>query len=292
MKICYVPKRFKTAQLAVVDKVNEIADRYAADGYTLTLRQLYYRLVSANVIANTVKEYKRLGAIVSDARLAGLVDWEAIEDRTRNLKAVRNWASPQDAMNWLAGQYHIDMWDNQSTRLEVWIEKEALAGVFAPTCAELDVPFFCCRGYNSQSEAWRAANRAHRREAEGQRTVILHFGDHDPSGLDMTRDVTDRFGVFNADDLEVERHALNIGQVKMYKLPPNPARETDARYKEYRRKFGESSWELDALEPERLVALLTTAVLNHRDDSLWDENVAREKKETKKIVLAAKRMRG
>ncbi len=152
MKQCFVPHRFGDAALALIASANLIIDDYQRQGYTLTLRQLYYRLVTQNTIPNTVKSYKSLVALITQARMAGQVDWDAIEDRTRNLKGLRHWNDPPDALNWLERQYHVDLWADQPNRPEVWIEKEALAGVFERACLALDVNFFCCRGYTSASE--------------------------------------------------------------------------------------------------------------------------------------------
>lgn len=172
--------------------------------------------------------------------------------------------------------------------MEVWIEKEALAGVFERACVAEDVPFFCCRGYNSESEMWGAAQRLREYQDLGQNPYILHFGDHDPSGIDMTRDICDRMNVFGV-GVEVDRRALNVAQVKKFKLPPNPARVTDSRYKSYMAKFGKSSWELDALEPQVLAELVRQAVVALRDDREWAKAVVREAAEKKQLVSVTKK---
>ncbi len=287
-KIEYVQHRFHGKQARLVDAANGVIEDLSKQGYTLTLRQLYYRLVGQNVIANTMKEYHRLGDVISQARLAGLVDWDAIEDRTRALKSLQHWDDPPDAINWLRDQFALDKWADQRDRVEVWIEKEALAGVFERVCVELDVPLFCCRGYNSQSEMWRASQRLiYYARACHQSPTILHFGDHDPSGLDMTRDISDRMRVFGI-DLDVDRRALNIGQVKKYKLPPNPARLSDTRAKGYVRQFGKSSWELDALEPQVLAAMVRAAVIDHRNESEWTKSLRREKRQQNQLKRVAR----
>lgn len=296
-KIPYVPHNFYGAQRTLVDRANAVIADYMAKGYVLTLRQLFYRLVATEVIPNAQRQYKRLGNLMVQARMAGETDWSALEDITRNVRDVRNWDGPGDAMKWLAGQYAVDMWEDQPQYVEVWIEKDALSSVFGPACAGLRVPFFSCRGYNSASEMWRASQRlikeALRRgdESFGSESVtILHFGDHDPSGIDMTRDIGDRLCTFECVP-QVIRVALNMNQVKRYKLPPNPARSTDSRHRDYVRKFGKSSWELDALEPEDLAALVTGHVAALRDDNVWAKSERREKREQKRLLAMAKKMR-
>ena len=163
-----------------------------------------------------------------DGRLAGLIDWNRIVDRTRNLEGNSHWGNPGEIMRSAAHSFRLDKWANQPYRVECWIEKDALRGVIAGVCNELDIPHFSCRGYTSISEMWVAARRLQHWIARGQTPVILHLGDHDPSGVDMTRDIFDRLQTFMG-GAEVKRLALNWDQVEMYNPPPNPAKLTDSR---------------------------------------------------------------
>lgn len=274
MRETFINKNFKDASLAIIDAANKIIDEYKEQGFVLTLRQLYYQFVARDMVPNTMRSYKRLGSIINDGRLAGYIDWDAIEDRTRNLEKNFHFRDPRNAIEVIRDQYEIDMWENQEQRVEVWIEKEALVGVIEQTCNELDVPYFACRGYVSQSEQWRAGIRARARYIlHDQQTVILHFGDHDPSGIDMTRDNEHRLRMFAGHRGKpiVERLALNMDQVKEYNPPPNPAKMTDSRFDGYVAEYGYESWELDALEPRVITELITTHVKKHRDPDLWEE---------------------
>ena len=268
-KILYVEMAIGAKRLGVIEQANEIIEEYAAQGYELTLRQLYYQFVARDLIPNKQTEYKKLGATINDGRLAGLIDWNAITDRTRELRAVPHWENPADIVTDSADQFRLDKWSTQPVRIEVWIEKDALIGVIEGVCERLDVPFFSCRGYTSQSELWRAGMRLKFYETQEKKdTLVIHLGDLDPSGVDMTRDIQDRLRVFGA-DTEVRRIALNMDQVKQYGPPPNPAKTTDSRYEGYIREYGEESWELDALEPSVLVELIEEHVTKERDDTLW-----------------------
>lgn len=274
-KIAYRPKKFSAARAKMIDTCNKIIAEYAAQGFELTLRQLYYQCVSRDIIANNMREYKNLGDIINDARLAGLVDWEAIVDRTRNLQKLAHWDAPSDIINSCANQYRIDKWADQPYRVECWIEKDALVGVIEGVCNDLDIPYFSCRGYTSQSEMWSAAMRlkAHRKR---QKPLILHLGDHDPSGKDMTRDITDRLSEFSGGEIEVQRLALNMPQVEQYNPPPNPAKITDSRAEGYIAEFGTESWELDALEPAVIARLIRNATYAVRDAAKWEAQEAEE----------------
>lgn len=277
-KIEYVSKNFNPASLAMIENANEIIAEYTAKGFVLTLRQLYYRFVSKDLLPNTQQNYKRLGSVINDARLAGLVDWNAIEDRTRSVEELSHWDSPASIIEVCASSYRVDKWRDQKYRPEVWIEKQALAGVFERICRELDIPYLACKGYNSASVVWRSGMRLKRIIEDGQTPLILHFGDHDPSGLDMTRDISDRMGVFMA-DVRVERMALNMAQVEEYNPPPNPTKLTDSRAhgeNGYIAIHGHESWELDALPPDVLNDLVRTEVEKLRDDDQWQEDVDTE----------------
>lgn len=271
MKLCYEDKTFRDSTLAIIEQANEIIDEYMSDGMQLTLRQLYYRFVATDLLPNTQQSYNRLGSIVNDARLAGLIDWEAIVDRTRNLINNPHWSDPANAMDAIVEHYRIDLWADQEYRVEVWIEKEALVGVFEDICSELDVALFPCRGYTSQSEMWRGAQRMMR--SKKRTPVVLHFGDHDPSGIDMSRDIDDRLTLFEASDLVFERIALNMDQIEQYDPPPNPAKMTDSRFDKYLAKHGSESWELDALEPRVMRDLVRNHVLRYRDEDIWEQAV-------------------
>lgn len=276
-KICYIRKTFTRSSKRLIAIANEILNEYAAQGFVLTLRQLYYQFVARDILPNRQKSYNRLGAIIGDARLAGLVDWEYLEDRTRNLKTLQHFSGPQDALDKLASWYHVDLWASQDWRPEVWIEKDALAGVIQGVCEENDVPYFSCRGYTSLSEMWSASQRLREYIRTGQQPYIIHFGDHDPSGMDMSRDIYDRLHKTFMADCEFQRVALNMDQIEQYAPPPNPAKVTDSRYKTYVQKFGDESWELDALEPSRFRELVELELSKLRDDQQWNKDVeARE----------------
>lgn len=266
-KICYQPKQFRDKSLELIDKINEVIDEYSRQNYTLTLRQCYYQLVARGIIENNQKVYKTTGSLINDARLAGLIDWNAIEDRTRNLKHLSHWSSPKDIIEAVAYSYRRDVWLHQDYHVEVWVEKEALANVVGRVADELDVPYFCCRGYVSQSEMWSAAQRFKNYQKYGKTCVLIHLGDHDPSGIDMSRDIQERLEMFGVDsDMFIFRRiALNRDQISLYNPPPNPAKITDSRSNSYIREFGNESWELDALEPKVLHDLITDNVTEFMD---------------------------
>ncbi|MCB0094304.1 MAG: hypothetical protein KDE46_01235 [Caldilineaceae bacterium] len=283
-KICYQEKQFRQATLDTIATANSIIEEYAAQGFDLTLRQLYYQMVARDIIPNNQKEYDRLGRTINDARMAGLIDWEHIIDRTRNVRSNGHWSSPASIMRGAAQSYQIDKWATQPNRVEVWVEKDAMVGVIESICRPLDVAFFSCRGYTSQSEMWAAAQRVQEYIEQGQTPIILHLGDHDPSGIDMTRDIVNRLETFMG-ELEVNRLALNYNQVEEHRPPPNFAKEKDTRFKAYYAEFGPSSWELDALNPTVVRDIIVPVVEQFRDPDLWKQ--AQELETEQRALLEA-----
>lgn len=284
--IAYKEKRFNKSSRRLIDQANTIIAAYQAQGFRLTLRQLYYQFVSRDLIANNLREYKRLGNVISEARLAGQIDWNAIEDRTRSVASLSHWSDPTQIVSACSHQFRLDKWEGQEYRPEVWIEKEALAGVVDRACRELDISYLSCRGYTSQSEMWGSAVRLASISGDGQIPVILHFGDHDPSGIDMSRDIQERLAMFGA-HVEFRRLALNMNQIDEFDPPPNPAKTTDSRFAAYQRDFGAESWELDALEPKVLVDMIRREVLAMRDQDTWDRMQEREDAHRDEIGLVA-----
>lgn len=267
--------RFNDDTIDLLDTVNKIIDEYVKQGFRLTVRQLYYQLVARDVVPNTVQSYKRVASIVNDGRLAGVVDWDVIEDRTREFVRRQRWESGAHILEAASSSFHVDMWSNQSLRCFVIIEKEALVGVLEPICNKLDVPVLAARGYPSgtvlrefsQTDILPALN-------ESQDVVIFHLGDHDPSGMDMTRDLQDRLELFSYQPVELVRIALNMDQINERKPPPNPAKTTDSRFQKYMEEFGTESWELDALPPTYLSDLVEEEIRQRIDPDAWDEREA------------------
>ncbi|MDE2100008.1 MAG: hypothetical protein KGL39_22330, partial [Patescibacteria group bacterium] len=299
--ICYEKKNFSAERLGLIAQANLIIKDYRDRGFSLTLRGLYYRLFSVGAFpddwkrsraadgkwvkdlkggtTNNPHSYNSLGNLVADGRMGGLIDWDAIEDRTRASVANQHWTQPSQIIAGALNTYAIDKWNNQAHYVEVWVEKEALESVLARACTPLDVRFFCCRGYTSASAMWEAGQRLLHQIDEGKEVHIIHLGDHDPSGVHMSQDIKERLDLFTRGSVHVRRIALNMSQVQKYNLAPNNGKVTDSRFDRYVDEFGTSDvWELDALDPAVTVALIEKAVLQFRDDAKWQESIELEKR--------------
>ncbi len=284
MKQCFVEKRFRQESLDLIKKINRIIEEYQEQGYELTLRQVYYQLVARAYIPNNERSYKNVGNLISEARLAGLIDWNAIVDRTRHLRRNSHFDSPKDILEVAANQYQIDKRTTQGTYIEVWVEKDALISIVEDVCRKLDVPCLSCRGYVSSSEMYEAACRIkNQMEYKGkQEAFIIHLGDHDPSGIDMTRDIQERMDLFGA-EVRVDRIALTWEQIELYDPPTNPTKLTDSRATGYIKEYGYDCWELDALEPRVIEQLIIESVTNLTDIDLYEDMKDKEQAERQKL---------
>ena len=278
MKQAFIPVKLSSQKLEVLKTIQEIIEEYQAMGYKLTLRQMYYQLVSRDIIPNKQAEYAKLSSLLKDSRMMGLIDWNVIEDRLRKARVPYYYTGVKQAINDTAETYRIDRQKGQPVYIEVWAEKDALSSIIYNVTEHYHVKLMVNRGYTSCSAMYDAYQRFLRHDKP---CTILYLGDHDPSGLDMVRDIRDRFTEFGL-DVNVQRIALTTEQVNFYNPPPNPAKITDPRAKKYIEKFGPVSWEVDALKPDVLDRLLRNSIeseinLNMFEKALLEEEAQRNK---------------
>jgi len=273
---------------ATVAAVNRVINQYSIP---LTLRQIYYRLVAAGLIPNRRSAYNGLSSQLVTARERGEVDENRINDRSRSIED-RAFNTPNDfldAIIWTAeNKFFRRYWTTQEVYCEAWVEKDALSQVIAGAVEDLNTIVAPSRGYSSFSYIRAAVRRFQGNHRKAKRVVVLHLTDHDPSGLDMTRDLQTRFRAYSSRQvIQVKRIALTWDQVQEYNLIPNPTKITDSRAAGYMEKYGDECWELDAIEPDELVRLVQDAVEGEiTDREAWEEakqNEASEREELKDL---------
>lgn len=197
MKFQYRKIRLSPENQSQLRMINDIIKQYQAEGYKLTLRQLYYQLVSRDIIPNQSKEYDKLSILLREGRMGGIVDWDAIEDRLRVPKTPASFESPEAILMAAADQFALPRMKGQKTYIEVWVEKDALSGVLSRVTQPYHIPILVNRGYSSASAMHDAYLRFDRALVNGAKKVkVLYLGDFDPSGLDMVRDVEQRICEF------------------------------------------------------------------------------------------------
>lgn len=304
MKQLFVPKKFKPQSLRLIQIANKILDRYQTLGLDLTVRQLYYQFIAnyydelpdewvdkATGSKNNEGTYKKIVALINDARLAGLIDWNRLVDRGRGVSRISTWASPEQIVDILPRAYRRNKWQDQPNFVIAMIEKDALSEVLAGPCNEYEVPYIANKGYSSASAMYLIGRELRRACQQGQDVHVLYLGDHDPSGMDMTNDVRKRLEMFAENDVEVHRLALNYDQVEQYNPPPNPTKATDSRTSGYEAEFGDTCWELDALGPEIIQDLVRDTILELRDENAWEESLRKEKREISMLQDLANRVK-
>lgn len=297
----FVPKDFSRKHLHIINEARKILAEYAAAGFTMTLRQLHYQFVGRGVhllgnigedsfpYPNTDKSYDMLGNVMNDARYAGLIDWNHMEDRIREEETLSAWTNPQAIMEAVAEQYRQRLWESQKWVPEVWIEKDALVGVIEGICREWRVTYLACRGYASASAHYKASKRFLQHLKAGRTPVLFYLGDHDPSGIDMGRDHEDKLSLLCGRPIEVVRLGLNMDQIEEHNPPPNPAKMSDVRAAKYVEEYGDESWELDALGPDVISELVNEAIGERINRKAWDYALGEEENNKSRLQMVSDR---
>lgn len=307
MKERFQNKRFQNTTLNLLAYANAILEDHEKQGYVLSVRGLYYKFIAQDLFPdswidpaynikegldpdtkNNKKNYMNFTKMISNGRLAGLLDWSMIVDYERETISNVHWNSPADIVKSAAQQFKTDKWEDQPYHVEVMVEKKGLKGIIGPVCKKLDVNFTLNKGYSSQTMMYEIGKRLEDKvNDEDKEIVILYIGDHDPSGLDMDRDIAERLSMFSGLEVRTDRLALTWDQIEELNPPKNPAKLTDTRAKGYISLYGLSCWELEAMEAKELDRLVTEAVESLRDPDLWDDACEKEngmKAELRKFV--------
>ena len=262
----------------VVEAALEVFEQYDT---AITLRQLYYRLVARLLIPNTINSYKRLSRIMVKAREQGDVPRNCLEDRSRRIlgRGDTGYDSAEEYLkNKLSGLqdswkgFTMPMWEDQPVYLLISLEKDALSRLVSRVGNRYSVRTFPTRGYPSYSYVQTMANYMQTRLG-GKPTIVLYFGDFDPSGVDIERDLEDRLGRYGATEYKVKRIALTADQIKQYNLPPMPVKRSDARAEGFMAEHGDKSVELDALDPNLLQDTVEKAILDNISVRKWNARV-------------------
>ena len=284
-KIAYANRTLHKSSRQLLDKMVKIVEEYEDMGYRITVRQLYYQLVSRDILPNSMSSYQKTSKLLTIGRMTGQIDWDTIVDKARNPLMPSEFETMQEFVEAVRDSYRKCRWDGQDSYVEVLVEKEALVGILEPVTRKYHVLLLANKGYLSASAMHDTAQRAIYHQRQGRECKILYFGDHDPSGMDMVRDIEDRLYRFDA-IADVERIALTMDQIKKYDPPPNPAKMTDPRSGTYMTEYGTSSWELDALNPDVLVRLVESAIVQYMDRDLYDDMVSEEEEEKARLDRA------
>ena len=306
-------KQWSINQEFLLTRITGIVAQYQKQRIVLTNRQLYYQLVASDVIPNADEVYKRICKFLTDARYSGLIDWDAIEDRGRVPTKHAEWENVKELVESACSSYRLPRWNDQEYYVELFCEKQAMESVLKPIAYKYHIYFGYNKGYSSASTMYDLAQRIKQQIEKGKKTIVLYLGDHDPSGLDMVRDIQERIEEFltksqeetlmidqkdedgeditiDVDEWNVDEYflvvpiALNMTQITKYNPPPNPAKITDPRAKWYIAKYGKVSWELDALKPEILIDLTDKAIQGYIDLEKYNAWIEKENQQKEALV--------
>ena len=294
----------------IVDHALSIAREYRREhSMTLTLRQMYYQFVARGLIENGQRAYQRIGKALTAARYSGRYPVEWLEDRGRTVHAGSVLGDSTDVDEALSSAADELMdapemwlsrarWYGQPKHVSVWVEKEALSGVFERPCNQLGVSWFACKGYPSVSalKSWVDRVEWCARAGSAREAIVLYFGDHDPDGFEIPRSAERNVAKLRAliprSDLSVrfERIALSIEQVHEHSPPPFPAKPTSVRFRSYVEEHGiDDAWELDALNPNILRDLITENIARHFDPEIYavNEETVRDRRDEMRARMDA-----
>lgn len=256
-------RRLRRAK-AEMDAVRKVIYDVVAENCPMTVRQVFYQLVTHGVIDKTEGEYNStVVRLLTEMRLNSDILWSWIADNTRWMRKTKTYSSLEQALRQTAAFYRRSVWENQDAYVEVWLEKEALAGVVVGVTGEWDVPLMVTRGYPSITYLHTAAETI---EAEGKPAYLYYFGDYDPSGLDISRNVEERLRQFTPKaEIHFHRVAVTPEQITEWGLPTRPTKSSDTRS----RSFQGDSVEVDAIPPDQLRELVRDCIEQHIDRDLF-----------------------
>ena len=277
-------------QLDKLNKVQEILvewEKYLP----LTLRQVYYQLVTKEIIKNKISEYTMLSNMLKWARIDGYISWDSIEDRVRAIYNGEGWNDKKhfidDETDKFLKGYRRNLMNGQDVFIEVWIEKDALSSIFSKVTIQYCVSTVVCRGFSSVTFLNGFKGRVQYYQSIGKQPVMLYFGDFDPSGLEMlpAMEIT-LVEEMGANDIKFKRIALRKQDIFDYSLPNDPSavKKTDSRYDKFVNQYGTYAVELDALPPDILEQKIKTAIENEIDIDLFNEQIEFEKKERTELI--------
>ncbi len=261
---------------ALIDAAVEILDAESP----MTIRQLFYRLVSRGSIPNDRNHYQMVSRVMTKARDDGRCDFDHIVDRSRPQYSPNVFTDAGRYAEVVQCAYRKDYWATQPNHVEIWAEKDAIIGSIEPTANELGVVIRVGRGFLSTTKAHDIAEHF---QGIDKPITVFYLGDHDPSGQDIERDLYARITGYGSGYFDMQRLAIHKSDIADFDLPPLRIKDTDGRAAKFRAKHGEDCVELDALPPAELRRRITEAVEELQDGELWQRAVEVEKVELASI---------
>lgn len=254
-----------------------------AEQNPMTIRQLFYRLVSVRAVPNNLASYQLVSRVMTKCRDDLRCPFEWIADRSRPVYASSVFDDATEYANTVRGAYRKNYWATQPEHVEVWVEKDAIVGSIEDICNELGITIRVGRGYWSTTAAHGIAQIL---AGIHKPITVFYCGDHDPSGQNIQTELYSRVLGYESGDFTMQRLAISKKDISKFDLPPLPVKTSDSRASKFVRMYGNECVELDALPPIELRRRIEDAVKLHTDAALWDAAEAVEKKEKGRIADA------
>jgi hypothetical protein len=264
----------KPATLALREAITELTGRFDR----MTVRQCFYQLETAGLVPKSLGGYKRVQRQVLQMRREELLSWDFIADGTRWQRKPATYRDVDSYVELMARSYRRDLWQGQGLRVEVWLEKDALADVITDVTSKWDVPLMVSRGLSSVTFLHSAAMTAHDAyRLAGVSTFVYTLYDHDAGGERASKQI-ERDLPGHAPDVPiyVERLAVNEEQIEQWNLPTRPPTKEDPQATKWGNR---PAVELDAIDPARLTRLVEEAIERHVDRRAWNVQQAVEREE-------------
>jgi len=254
------------------------------------VRQLFYQLTSNGVIEKTEAQYKStVIRLLSRMRREKEIPFDWIADNTRWMRKPSSYSSLEAMLENTARTYRRSVWDSQDAYVEIWLEKDALAGVFYQVTQRWDVPLMVTRGFSSLSFLHTAAEEIKDQSARGKETFIYYFGDHDPSGRVNDRVIERDLREFaDGVDFHFERMAVTLEQIAEWSLPSRPTKTRGTHAK----TFKGDSVELDSIPPKQLESLIEFCITQHIYEPAYNALIAAEQSERETLVAFISTFKG
>jgi len=243
-------------------------------GTPMTVRGLFYQLASVwNLIPKTEQGYVTAAKQILSMRRAGVLPYSFIADNTRWVRRPDTYSGLSAYFEHGRRAYRRAIWDNQRDYVEIWCEKDAVAGLISDVTNEWDVPLMVIRGYSSETFAYNAAEAI---KAQGKPAYVYYFGDHDRSGVQIAKDIERKLKRFGA-QVNFERVAILEWQIEAYNLPTRPGKDDG---------FGDCV-EIDALPANLFRQMVKHCILRHIDQAAYDAAIETERLERETLETIA-----
>lgn len=253
----------------------------------MTVRQVFYQATVHGIVEKTEAGCDKVTEALTKMRLAGRLPYDWITDSTRLMRKPRSFRGLAEAIEFTARTYRKALWEDTDAYVEIWIEKDALAGVVVDVTSQYDVPLMSARGYASLSFLHSAADAM---ADQDKPCFVYQFGDWDPSGVDAARNIHERLcELAPGADIHFERVGVTPEQIEAFNLPTRPTKSSDTRSKNWK---GGDSVELDALPPEYLRTLVGNCIRRHIDDHKMAVLLTAERSEREALAMFAHGARG